>query len=65
MTKILNELDHYLKWSKLYRKFRGGTWHQHQFNSDAQEICISFIGTFWARYGKINRYSDVITSEQW
>ena len=52
-----------MKMFKFWRKLRGGTWYKHQFTNDALEICITFTGTWWARYGNINRYSDVIESE--
>jgi hypothetical protein len=48
---------------KWYRRLSGGKWHKHEFTRDAQEICVTFVGTWWARYGKINRYSNVIEEE--
>ena len=48
---------------KWYRKWKGGTWYKHQFTKDALWLCITFTGTWWARYEKINRYSDVIKIE--
>ncbi|MDQ5929716.1 MAG: hypothetical protein QG594_1497 [Bacteroidota bacterium] len=57
------ELDYYLNNYKWYRKLRKGIWHKHQFTSDALDLSISFTGTFWARYGKVNRYTEVIAFE--
>lgn len=48
---------------KWYRALRKGIWHKYQFTKDALELSVSLQGTFWARYGKINRYSDVIGCE--
>jgi hypothetical protein len=52
----------YFKW---YRKWRGGVWYKHSFTHDAMQIGLSPIGTWWARYGKINRYSDVVETEDY
>lgn len=48
---------------KWYRKWKGGTWYLHQFTKDAGELTFDEGKTFWARYSKINRYSDVIKIE--
>jgi hypothetical protein len=56
-------LDTYFAKYKWYRKLKGGKWYKHQFTRDALEICVSFTGTWWTRYGKINRYSNVINEE--
>lgn len=48
-----------------YRKLSGGIWYQHTFTNDAIQISYNFIGNFWARYPKINRYSDVVTQENY
>jgi hypothetical protein len=56
-------IDTYFKKYKWYRRLVGGTWYKHQFTRDAQELCISFVGTWWARYNQINRYSKVIKIE--
>ena len=58
-------LDYYLNRFKWYRKWRKQTWYKHQFTIDALELSITFTGTWWALYGKINRYSDVINKEVW
>jgi len=55
--------DYYLSYFRWYRKFRKCIWYKHQFTNDGLEITMS--GTFWALYGKINRYSDVIDCEDW
>jgi hypothetical protein len=57
--------DYYLNKFKWYRKWRKQTWYKHQFTTDALELSITFTGTWWALYGKINRYSDVIDKEVW
>lgn len=57
--------DYYLNGFKWYRKWRKCTWHKHQFTNDALELSITFTGTWWALYGKINRYSDVVDTEVW
>lgn len=54
---------HYLNQYKWFRSCCGGTWYKHQFSSDALEMSVNFTGTWWARYGQINRYSYVIEIE--
>ena len=56
-------LDVYFGKFKLYRKMRKGTWCKHQFTKDAEELTFPQGDTWWVRYGKINRYSDVIETE--
>lgn len=56
-------LDVYLGKFKWYRKLRKGTWYKHQFTKDAEELTFPQGNTWWARYGKINRYSDVVATE--
>lgn len=56
-------LDYYLNGFRIYRKLRKGIWYKHQFTQDALELSFSFTGSWWARYGKINRYSDVVKTE--
>ena len=55
--------DVYFGKFKWYRKMRKGTWYKHQFTKDAEELTFPQGDTWWARYGKINRYSDVIATE--
>jgi len=50
---------------KFLRKYKGGTWYKHRFTKDAEQLTFAEGGTWWARYGKINRYSDVIKVEQY
>lgn len=50
---------------KWYRKWRGGVWYKHEFTNDAMQISLPPCSTFWARYGKINRYSDVTETENY
>jgi len=57
--------DYYLNDFKWYRKYRKLTWYQHEFTPDALELSATFVGTFWALYGEINRYSKVIETETW
>jgi hypothetical protein len=60
-----------LKWDclivnfKWYRKLRKKKWYKHEFTNDALELSINFVGTFWALYGNINRYSIVINFEDY
>lgn len=54
-----------MKRYKFWRKFKGGIWHKHQFTRDANELTFPEGKTWWARYGKINRYSDVIETEDY
>lgn len=58
-------IDVYLGRYRWYRKIVGGYWYKHQFTQDALEICVTFVGTWWARYGVINRYSVVIKEEEY
>ena len=57
--------DYYLNKYKWYRKWRKCTWYKHEFTKDALEISMTFVGTWWALYGNINRYSKVVDKEQW
>ena len=56
-------LDVYLGKYQWYRKLTKGTWYKHQFTKDAEELTFPEGDTWWATYGKINRYSDVILVE--
>ena len=63
---VMNEwLDVYLGKYKWYRKIRKGIWYKHQFTKDAEQITLPYLGTFWAKYGKINRYSNIIEIESY
>jgi len=55
--------DYYLNKYKWYRKRRKCTWYKHEFTKDALELSITFVGTWWALYGNINRYSKVVDKE--
>jgi hypothetical protein len=55
--------DYYFNNYKCYRKWRNVTWYKHEFTEDALYLSITFVGTFWALYGNINRYSKVIKTE--
>lgn len=57
--------DYHLNGFKWYRKWRKCKWYKHQFTNDALQLSITFTGTWWALYGKINRYSDVVETEEW
>lgn len=46
---------------KFYRKYKGGIWYKHQFTEDANNIGL--IGTFWARFSKNNRYTEILETE--
>lgn len=48
---------------KWYRKIRGGLWYKHQFTEHAIQLTFTPGNTFWARYGKLNRYTDVVETE--
>jgi len=54
-----------MKRFKFWRKLKGGTWYKHQFIKDAEELTFPQGKTWWTRYGKINRYSNVITTEDY
>lgn len=56
-------LDVYFGKFKLYRNYRKGIWYKHKFTKDAEELTFTQGETWWARYGKINRYSDVVLVE--
>jgi hypothetical protein len=56
-------IDTYLGKYKWYRKLVGGVWYKHKFTRDAQEICVTFIATWWARYAELNRYTKVVEVE--
>lgn len=57
-------LDVYLSHYKWYRKLAGGDWYEHRFTKDAGELTFDEGKIFWARYPKINRYSDVVQNEK-
>ena len=66
LTRAYNQCsDVYLGGFKWYRKLRKGTWYKHSFTEDAQELTFVAGNTWWARYGKINRYSNVIKTENY
>lgn len=50
---------------KWYRKLKSGKWYQHQFTKDAEQLTFVEGRKWWARYGKLNRYSNIINEEQW
>ncbi len=52
-----------LSWLKIYRRLKKGTWYKHKLTNDASEICLCPGVTFWARYNKLNRYTDVVKVE--
>lgn len=58
-------IDTYFGNFKWYRKLTGGLWHKHQYTEDASQITLTPGNTFWARYGKLNRYTDVIDVESY
>lgn len=58
-------LDVYLNRYKWYRRLRGGYWYNHRFTSDAGALTFCEGKMWWARYGKINRYSDVVEEESY
>ena len=62
---IRNEKFTIMKRYKFWRKFKGGGWYKHQFTRDANELSFPQGKTWWARYGKINRYSEVIETEDY
>lgn len=49
---VFLELENY-RW---YRAFCGGIWYRHR---NAYELPGLYFDYFWARYGKINRYTFV------
>jgi len=51
------ELDKF----RVYRAYKGGIWYNHQLNGELPNC----YGTFWAKYGKINRYTDIIKTEDY
>jgi hypothetical protein len=56
-------IDTYLGKYKWYRKLVGGVWYKHQFTRDALQLSVTFSGSWWARYGELNRYSKVVELE--
>ena len=58
-------LDNYLSKFKWYRKVKGGVWYKHEFTSDAEELTFTKGSTFFTRYPAINRYSKVISFENY
>ena len=63
-TAIKKWLDYlWLNKYMWYRNLRGGTWYLHEFTKDAEDITFQQGNRWWARYPKINRYSDVVENE--
>jgi hypothetical protein len=58
-------IDVYLSCFKWYRKYKKGVWYKHQFTNDALDLSVNLVGFFWTRYGKLNRYSDVVSIERY
>ena len=46
---------------RLYRYFKGGIWYKHQMNGELPRC----YGSYWAKYGKVNRYTDIIKTENY
>jgi len=59
----MSVFEWYLSRFKWYRKLSGGTWYMHKFTRDAMQLTFCPGMTWWARYPKINRYSEVICTE--
>ena len=56
-------MDVYFGSYQWYRKYKKVTWYQHRCTKAAEELTFDKGATWWARYPKINRYSDVINTE--
>ena len=46
---------------RFYRALVGGKWYKHQMNGELPNC----YGAFWAQYGKIDRYTDIIKEEDY
>lgn len=64
-TKKQTWLDTFLGKYTWYRRLRKGVWYKHEYTEDASELTFVPDDTFWARYKNINRYSRVISSENY
>lgn len=60
---LLSIADIYLGRFEWYRRKRRGGWYKHVFTIDAAQLRFIPGVTWWARYGKINRYSKVVKME--
>jgi len=47
---------------KWYRKWKKGLWYKHKNNYNLPGLIFEFM---WLRYGKINRYTDVVKIEHY
>lgn len=56
-------LEFTLSQFKWYRKYKKGIWYRHRLTKDSEQLTFSEGTTYWARYGKINRYSEVIETK--
>lgn len=45
----------------LYRYYKGGKWYKHEMSGELPNC----YGSFWANYGKINRYTNIIKTENY
>lgn len=46
---------------RLYRYYKGGIWYKHKMNGELPNC----YGSYWAKYGKINRYTDIVKIENY
>lgn len=47
---------------KWYRKLRGGNWYKHYNTFQLHGLYFTY---FWARYGELNRFTEVKEIEEW
>jgi hypothetical protein len=63
-NKIQKWLDYlWLNKYRWYRDLRGGIWYLHEFSKSAEDLRFTVSERWWARYPKINKYSNVILIE--
>lgn len=60
---LFTDIADFLELSKFrwYRAYKGGNWYKHQMNGELPNC----YGSFWATYGKINRYADIMKQENY
>lgn len=46
---------------RFYRMLIGGKWYKHNMSGELPNC----YGSFWARYGKLNKYTDIVKEEDY
>lgn len=65
LSNILEYFESLFNFSResfiFYRYYKGGLWYKHEMSGELPNC----YGSFWARYDKINKYTDIIKIENY